>query len=59
MDNCGVLIWHSIRAMTVKIVILYESSVQIWTSIEEFNNALNSDRTGAEYFRNHSVSQSS
>ncbi|KAI0286736.1 hypothetical protein BGY98DRAFT_1173048 [Russula aff. rugulosa BPL654] len=38
----------SIRAMTcmtVKIVILYESSVQIWTSVEELNNALNRDRT--------------
>lgn len=31
--------------MTVKIVILYESSVQISTSVEELNNALNRDRT--------------
>jgi len=60
---CGVLIWHSIRAMTVKIVILYESSVQIF--VQEVNNALNRDWTelvfqiGAEYIRNHSVSQSS
>ncbi|KAI9512321.1 FAD/NAD(P)-binding domain-containing protein [Russula earlei] len=50
-----------VKAMTAKIVTLYEPEAPTWSSIEELNASFNwtelVSQTGAEYFQSHGVSQ--